>query len=140
TKGLIEKGLFAAAKKIGTAGICRADVARRRNATAIEKRFGCRGEIQESLLAKDIGPDRFVAFELVAVERIVPPWFCVQILAFAVVATVLGLLKLPAVGNFVVDISDWRQHFRRRVENIRRIGVEAMAEFAVRTERFFTGG
>jgi len=137
-EGLIEKGLFAAAEKFGAAGFGGADVAGRRNAAAIEKSFGGRGEVDKGLLAENFGPDGFVALEFVAIEGVVPARLGVEIFALGGVAAVFGLLELPAIRNFVVDICDGWKSFGGRVENVRGIGVETMAKLAVRAERFRT--
>src|SRR5215813_7375672 len=118
TKGLIEKSLFATAKETGTAGICRADIARRRNAASVKKSLRGGSQIQKSLLAEPFGPDRFIALKLVAIKRIVPTRLDVKIFALRGVPPIFWLLKLPAVRNFVVDVGNWRQNFRRGVEDV----------------------
>src|SRR5260370_40469317 len=72
TKRLVEEGLFTLAEETRTARARAADVAGRRGAAAIEKRFGRRGDVQKSLLAEKLGPDGLVSFEAIAIERIVP--------------------------------------------------------------------
>src|SRR5258708_23148260 len=81
TKRLIEESLFAFAEKPGAARARAAHVAGRRNAAAIEKRFGRSSDAHKNLLAQQLRPDGFVALETIAIERIVPMMLAVDILA-----------------------------------------------------------
>src|SRR5260370_14345533 len=103
TKRLIEESLFAFAEKPGAARARAAHVAGRRNAAAIEKRFGRSSDAQKNLLAQQLRPDGFVALETIAIERIVPMMLGVDVLAALRIAAVKRLLAGPPVGNPVVD-------------------------------------
>src|SRR5260370_2544718 len=97
TKRLIEESLFALAEKPGAARARAAHVAGRRNAAAIEKRFGRSSDAQKNLLAKQLRPDGFIAFEAIAIERIVPMMLAVDILAAPRIAAVIARAGVPAV-------------------------------------------
>src|SRR5260370_22847148 len=134
TKRLIEESLFALAEKPGAARARAAHVAGRRNAAAIEKRFGRSSDAQKKLLAKQLRPDGFIAFEAIAIERIVPMMLAVDILAAPRIAAVIGLLEGPAVWKRVVHIGDRRQRVRGNILNIVRIRIETMAKIAIRSD------
>src|SRR4029077_3860132 len=120
---LIEKGLLTSAKKSGAAGTLRADVAGRRKAASIKKALGRSGDIQKNLLTETLGPDGLIALEAIAVERIVPAVFGIDVLAPLRVAAVIGLLEGPAVWNGVVDVGHRRKRVRRNILNVLGIGI-----------------
>src|SRR6266851_6130214 len=109
---LIEEGLLPFAEKSRAARARAAHVAGRRNAAAIEKRFGRGGNVQKNLLAEQSRPDGFIALETISIERIVPAMLGVDVLAALRIAAVIGLLEGPAVWNRVVHIGDRRQRVR----------------------------
>jgi len=127
--------LFAFAKETGAAWASAADVARRRDATAIEKEFGRGGDVQKSLLAEKLGPNGLVAFEAISIERVEPAGLGVNVLAFLRVAAVIGLLEGPAVWNGVIDVCDRRKRVQRNVFDVSEIGIEAMSKHAMGSER-----
>jgi len=137
---LIEEGLLPFAEKSRAARARAAHVAGRRNAAAIEKGFGRSGDVQKSLLAEKLGPDGLVAFETIAMERIVPTRLRVDIFAFLRVAAVIGLLEGPAVWNSVVDVGHGRKCVRRNIFDVGGIGIEAMTKLAIGAERWLRFG
>src|SRR5260370_5630914 len=102
-KSLIEESLFAFAEKPGAARARAAHVAGRRNAAAIEKRFGRSSDAQKNLLAQQLRPDGFVALETIAIERIVPMMLGVDVLAALRIAAGIWVLDGPAVRRPVVS-------------------------------------
>jgi hypothetical protein len=132
---LIEKSLFAFAKETGAAWASAADVARRRDAAAIEKGFGRGGDVQKGLLAEKLGPNGLVALEAISIKRVEPAGLGVNVLAALRVAAVIGLLEGPAVWNGVVNVRDRRKRVRRNVFDVSGIGIEAMSKLATRSER-----
>ncbi len=93
------------------------------------------------MLAEKLGPDGLIAFETIAIERIVPARLGVNVLAFLRIAAVIGLLEGPAVRNSVVDIGHRRKRVGRDIFDVIGIGVEAMAKLAIRAEgRLCFGG
>src|SRR5260370_9356752 len=104
TKRLIEESLFAFAEKPGAARARAAHVAGRRNAAAIEKRFGRSSDAQKNLLAQQLRPDGFVALETIAIERIVPMMLGVDVLAALRIAAAIRVLEGPPGGNRVVQV------------------------------------
>ena len=120
--------MFAAAEESAAAGLVGADARRYGEAAGVEEGFGGGGEIEESLLAEDGGPDGLIAFELVAIERIVPTGLGVQVLAFLRIAAVVGLLEGPAIGNQVEDVADWGELVGSEFGDVVRIGVQAVTK------------
>src|SRR5580692_7249970 len=131
TQSLIEKGLFTAAEKTGTAGLRRAHTAGGRNATAIEKCFRRSGDVQENLLAENFWPNRLIAFEAIAIEGVVPVGLGVEVFALLRVTAIVRLIERPPIGNRVVNIGDGRQIFRRKFGDVIGIGIEPMTKFAI---------
>jgi len=80
-EGLIEKKLLAIAEEGGTAGLSGACGGGSRNATAVDIGFGRSGEIEEDLLPEELRPNGKITFKAVAIERIVPARFGVNVLA-----------------------------------------------------------
>src|SRR5258708_36909554 len=104
TKRLIEESLFAFAEKPGAARARAAHVAGRRNAAAIEKRFGRSSDAQKNLLAQQLRPDGFIAFEAIAIERIVPMMLAVDILAAPRIAAAYWVSEGPRGGKPLVSV------------------------------------
>src|SRR5580700_10059157 len=128
---LIEKSLLASAKKTRAAGLRGTNSTGRRDSPAIEECFRRSGDVQENLLAKNFRPDGFIAFETIAIERVVPVRFGVEVLALLRIAAIVRLIESPAIGNDVVNISDRRQVFRRKFRDVIGIGIEPMTKFAM---------
>jgi hypothetical protein len=127
--------LFAFSKKTGAARASAADVARRRDAAAIEEGFGRSGDVQKSLLAEKRGPDGLVALEAISIEGVVPTRLGVNVLAFLRVAAVIGLLEGPAVWNGVENVRDRRKRVRGSIFDVCGIGIEAMTNLVIGSER-----
>src|SRR5271169_1286441 len=72
TKGLVQKKLVAIAEETRTTGLRWAGGGRRRHAAAIQQGLCSASNIEEHLLAKQFRPDRFIAFEAIVIERVVP--------------------------------------------------------------------
>ena len=131
SEGLIEESLLAFAEESAAAGARGADVAGRRNTAAVEKRFRGGGDIQESLLAEEGGPDGLVALEAVAIERVKPAGTGVEILTFFRIAAIVRLRERPAIGDGVVNVSDGWEIVGSKFLNVGGVGIEAMAKLAV---------
>src|SRR5271165_5007843 len=134
-QSLIEEGLLAAPKETRAAGFGSAYAAWRRNAAAVEKCFRRSGEIQENLLAKSFRPDGLIAFETIAIERIVPVRLRVEILALLRIAAIVRLIESPAIGYDVINVGDRREVFGRKLSDVVGIGIETMAKLAITAER-----
>src|SRR5208337_1327172 len=132
---LIEEQLLAMAEKFRAAGLRGAYAAGRGDAPTIEKGFRGAGEIEEHLLAQELRPDGFIALEAIAVERVVPMRLDVNVFALRSIAAVVGLLERPAIGHNIEHVGDRGQHAGCELQNVAGIGIEAMAEFAISTER-----
>ena len=99
TKGLVELELLAIPEKSATAGLCGTNGRGGGHSSSIEEGFRGTGEIEENLLAKKLRPDRLVALEAIAIERIVPMRFCIDGFAGKRVAAIVRLRENPAIGN-----------------------------------------
>jgi len=131
-EGLVQEELFAVTEECGAAGVGGADAAGRGNPAAVEESFGGAGEIQKDLRAEERGPDGLVAFEAIAIERIVPARLGVEVFAAGGIAAVVGLLQGPAIGDGVEDVGNGRENVGSEFDDIVGIGIETVAKFAVR--------
>src|SRR5579885_2346731 len=132
---LVEKGLFAAAKKSGTARLRGADAAWRGNAAPVERSRGAGREIQKHLLAQHAGPNRFVSFESVAIKRIEPARPRIDVLALLRIPPVGGLLQFPPVRDFVKNIRRGRKPFRLGIQDVIGVRIQTVEEDAVASVR-----
>src|SRR5215813_7037989 len=107
-QGLIYEFLFAAAEKFIASGIGCADVAGRWHASRVKSRVRSRRDVQEDLPTEQRGPNRLVTLEAIAIERIVPARFCVDVFAGSGIAAILGLRKRPAIRHSGKNVRSWR--------------------------------
>ena len=128
---LIDKRLFAFAEEIRAARARAAHVARRRDAAAIKKSFGRSRDIEKNLLSQHFRPDRLVAFEAIAVERIVPARLGVDVLAALRIAAIVGLAERPAIRHRVEHVSGRRKVFSSQFHDVIGIRIKPMAKLAV---------
>lgn len=91
---LREEGLLAASEELRAVGICGVDAARKIDAADVGRGEARAGEVEEPLLSED----REVAFELIAIERVVPMFLDVRDIGLRWVPTPLGHSEIPAVG------------------------------------------
>src|SRR5258708_11540632 len=128
---LVEEDLFALAKEFGAAGSRGAHSAGGGNPATIDQRFGRGCKIEESLLAKNLGPDRLVSFPAIAIKRVVPAGAGINVFAILRIAAITRLVKSPTIRDSVVHVGDGMQHFPGNVFDIRGVGVEPAAKFTV---------
>ena len=117
-ENLVHESLLALAEKIGAPRASRADVARSRQAAAVEKGIADSGENEERAIAEK----RHVAFQLVPVEGIPEAAFHVGMLASGSVAVPIGHGDEPAVGLGVEHLVGWRELWSRGRRWRRRFG------------------
>src|SRR5262249_26327792 len=128
---LVHELLLAAAEKFLASGTGGADVAGRGYAARVELGVRRGRDVQKNLLAEKRRPNRLIAFKAIPVERVVPARLGVEVFARGGIAAIFGLRQCPPIGDRRENIGRRRQTLRRRIQDVARVGIQPMAEFAI---------
>src|SRR5260370_12678604 len=119
-KILAHEILAEASEELAAVGALRAEAAGDRKAARVEERVAGESDVEKSLVADD----RVVAFELVAIEWIVPVALDVRIFALLFVPAIVRKFGTPAICDHGEDFGvGWQRRQRARLAGCFRRGL-----------------